>query len=79
MAQARYVKTGFDVDTERLNLDLKSLAYEIEEGIAMVDGIEVVYEVEADDYESVSLTLELTPTEGSIFSGGYEIPYVDNE
>lgn len=78
MTVSRKVRAGADVDTERLALDLESLAYEIENSIAPLYAIESSVEVAADDIEVVEITLTLRPTEDSIISSGYSIPYEDD-
>lgn len=75
----RTMRTGVEVDTERLVLDLESLAYEVEEGFAYVNRIKTTVDVGTTEMESVSVEIEFTPTEDSILSGGYEIPYEESD
>lgn len=67
-----------DVDTEQFAFDLRKLAEEIRSNRALVDGIRVTRIVEAEESESVRLTLDFTPTEGSRFFESYDAPYEDD-
>lgn len=75
----RQFRTGVDVDTERLAQDLRAMADEIawHDAALFVDSIVVRTSVEVEEPTSVTLELELTPTEDSIISDGYTIPYKD--
>lgn len=77
MSDVVAVKQGYDVDLGSFADDLRTLALELDHTMVYVEKIETTREVSAEDSESATLSITVTPTEESFLSGGYSIPFDD--